>query len=269
MNPDSLKQGKVILESVALSLLLILEAWIPLFKGRSDRLRHGARNVAMGLMNGAMTGILFSGATAFVTEAAEAQRFGLLHWMEAPFLTETLMAIVLFDLWMYLWHRANHQLPLLWRFHRMHHSDPQVDATTALRFHIGELTFSSLIRFGVLFALGLTLWQLILYETILLPIILFHHSNVALPERWDRLFRILIVTPNMHRVHHSHLQSETDSNYSSVFSFWDRFGQSFRRKEKILMLHYGLDEFESSRWQGFRGMLKTPFSPVQKRVKEI
>ncbi|MBI4436454.1 MAG: sterol desaturase family protein [Candidatus Omnitrophica bacterium] len=264
MDPEGLKEGKILLEIVILSLLLILEAWLPLFKERKERLRHGSRNIAMGLMNGAMTGFLFSGATAFITEAAEFQGFGLLHWIEIPFWTEAAIAIFVFDLWMYLWHRANHQMPFLWRFHRMHHSDPQLDVTTALRFHIGELTLSSLVRFGILYLLGLTLWQLILYETILLPIILFHHSNVALPERWDRLFRILLVTPNMHRVHHSHFQPETDSNYSSIFSFWDRFAKSFRRKEDILTLHYGLDAFEAERWQSFLGLLVTPFSPAQK-----
>ena len=256
---DSLKQGKVFIEISVLSLLLMLEIWIPLFKGRRGSLRHGIRNVTMGMMNGIITVILFSGATAFVTEAAEKQHVGLLHWLETSVWVETVIMLVLFDLWMYLWHRANHQFPLLWRFHRMHHSDLQMDTTSAFRFHIGELIFSSIIRFPVFFLLGLQLWQLILYETILIPIILFHHSNVALPEQWDRLIRALIVTPNMHRVHHSHYKPETDSNYSSIFSLWDRLGRSFRKKENILSLHYGLDEFEEAKWQSFKGMLKTPF----------
>jgi len=266
MDAVSLKQSKVILEIVFLSLLFALEAWIPLFKGRTGRLRHGVRNIAMGLMNGAVTGILFSGATAFVTEAAERQNVGLLHWLKYPYWPETVMAIILFDLWMYFWHKANHRLPFLWRFHRMHHSDPELDVTTALRFHIGELIFSSVIRCGILFLFGLTLWQLILYEAMLLPVILFHHSNVALPERWDRLLRIFIVTPNMHRVHHSHFQVETDSNYASIFSVWDRLGKSFRKKENILTLQYGLDAFGTPRWQSFLGMLETPFIAVQKNV---
>jgi len=266
MDPEGLKETKILLEVVMLALLLMGEAWLPLFKGRSERLRHGSRNIAMGLMNGVITSFLFAGATAFVAEAAEFQGFGLLNWIEIPFWIETAIAFFLFDLWMYLWHRANHRVPFLWRFHRMHHSDPQLDVTTALRFHIGELIFSSLVRFGILYLLGLSLWQLILYETILLPIILFHHSNVALPERVDRLFRILIVTPNMHRVHHSRFQPETDSNYSSIFSFWDRFAKTFRRKENILTLHYGLDVFEAPKWQSFVGLLATPFSPAQKEV---
>ena len=266
MDAESLTQSKIVIEVLILSLLLGLETWIPLFQGRTGRLRHSARNIAMGLMNGAITGILFSGATAFIAGEAERRGFGILHWLEMPAWMELFVAIFLFDLWMYLWHRANHGLPVLWRFHRMHHSDPEMDATTALRFHIGELVLSSFIRFGVLFLLGLRLWQLIFYETILLPVILFHHSNVALPEKWDRLFRTLLVTPNMHRVHHSHLQPETDSNYASIFSFWDRLGRSFRKKENLLTLHYGLDEFEKGRWQSFSGLLRTPFAPIQKRV---
>lgn len=268
MDPHFLKETKIALEVVVLALLLALESWIPLFKGRQRNFRHGVRNVGMGLLNGAITSVLFSGATAYVAEEAELRNFGLLHWMGGSFWAESFLAILLFDLWMYLWHRGNHGIPFLWRFHRMHHSDPQVDATTALRFHIGELLISAILRFGILFILGMTLWQLILYETILLPIILFHHSNVALPEKWDRLLRFLVVTPNMHRVHHSHLQPETDSNYASIFSFWDRLGKSFKRKKEILTLHYGLGEFESARWHSFPGMLVTPLAPFRKRLQK-
>jgi sterol desaturase/sphingolipid hydroxylase (fatty acid hydroxylase superfamily) len=178
--------------------------------------------------------------------------------LDWPAWAETVAALILFDLWMYLWHRANHQIRFLWRFHRMHHSDNQVDATTALRFHTGELILSSILRLAVVPLLGISLSQLILYETLLQPIIIFHHSNVALPEKIDRIFRALIVTPNMHRVHHSMVNQETNSNYSSIFSFWDRIGQSFRRRIDLLTLRYGLSDFPEETWQTVVGMLKTP-----------
>ena len=212
----------------------------------------------MGVLNGVVTGILFSSATFFVTEEAARRNFGLLRRIDAPFWLEGLVALVLFDLWMYLWHRANHGVPFFWRFHRMHHSDPQVDVTTALRFHLGELTFSSILRLGVLVLLGLEFQQLMLYEAVLLPVIRLHHSNVALPESWDRLLRAVIVTPNMHRVHHSDVTPETNSNYSSIFSFWDRLWRTFRLRDP-LALHYGLLDFREAKWQTFRGMWVTPF----------
>ena len=134
-----------------------------------------------------------------------------------------------------------------------------MDVTTALRFHTGELVFSSLLRFAVVPLLGMNLWQLIFYEIILLPIIQFHHSNVNLPESWDRCLRTIIVTPNIHRVHHSRWQPETDSNYSSIFSFWDRVFGSFRRRDDPHTLQYGLYTYDAEEWQTIRGMMKTPF----------
>src|SRR5262249_16765576 len=149
-------------------------------------------------------------------------------------------------------------------FHRMHHSDPDLDVTTALRFHFGEITISSALRLAVVPLLGLTLWQVILYETILLPVIAFHHSNVALPERFHRILRAARVSPNMHRVHHSDWQPETDSNYASIFSWWDRLGRTFRRREDVRTLRYGLREFDGEEWQGLWGLVKTPAAKVRK-----
>ena len=142
----------------------------------------------------------------------------------------------------------------------MHHSDREMDVTSAARFHIGELIFSSVLRLGILPLLGMELWQLILYEVMLLPVIQFHHSNVYLPERWDRLLRTIIVSPNMHRVHHSRIRLETDSNYSSVFSFWDRLARTFRRRENVEEIKFGLVEFDDAKRQTILGMLRTPFS---------
>lgn len=148
---------------------------------------------------------------------AEAGRFGLLHQWSAPLWMKLVAALLLLDAWMYVWHRGNHAIPFLWRFHRMHHSDPEVDATTALRFHVGEIAISSLLRLAVIPLLGVTFWQVLPHETLLLPVIAFHYSNVALPEGWDRRLRGVIVSPNVHRIHHSDWQPKTDSDFASVF----------------------------------------------------
>lgn len=249
---------KILIQAGALVLILWFEAVFPLFQGRRERFRHIGRNLAIGLLNGILLALLFSTLTASVALNTQKAGFGLLSWVSWHPLAETLLALLLFDLWMYLWHRANHRIRFLWLFHRMHHTDDQLDASSALRFHTGELVFSSLLRLAVVPLLGMNLSQLILYETLLQPVILFHHSNVALPGRFDRVLRFLIVTPNMHRVHHSQERFETDSNYSSVFSFWDRLGKSFRRRPDPLTLRYGLPEFPEKKWQTLAGMLKTP-----------
>ena len=144
----------------------------------------------------------------------------------------------------------------------MHHSDLQMDCTTALRFHTGEIFFSSILRLVVIPILGMDFSQWILYEACLRPVILFHHSNVALPEKFDRMFRALIVTPNMHRVHHSELRPETDSNFSSVLSFWDRLFRSFKQRKDPKTLRYGLPYLKDEKWQSFLGMIETPWAKV-------
>ena len=250
---------KTVLAIAVLAFLWCLETWLPLYRERhGNRLKHAGRNIVIALFNTTVILMLY-GIMAVVAPWNYNQKIGLLNLLDFPPTIETGIALLLFDGWMYLWHRANHKIPFLWRFHRMHHSDREMDVTSATRFHTGELIFSSILRLGVIPLLGLELWQLVLYEVMLLPVIQFHHSNVNLPERWDRLLRAIIVSPNMHRVHHSRIQHETDSNYSSVFSFWDRLACTFRRREDVGAIEFGLLEFDDLKWQTILGMLRTPF----------
>jgi sterol desaturase/sphingolipid hydroxylase (fatty acid hydroxylase superfamily) len=258
-DPQHLLKIQGVVAVGVLAILWALETWLPLFAERPYRGRHALRNLAVAGMNLGVTSLLFSAATAAAVAWAAEHRFGLLRQVEAPLYVEVAAAVLLLDAWMYLWHRANHAAPLLWRFHRMHHSDPEVDVTTGLRFHPGEIAISSALRLAVVPLLGLDLWQLLLYETLLLPVIAFHHSSVALPERLDRVFRSAIVSPNMHRVHHSDRQPETDSNFSSIFSWWDRLFHTFRRREDVRALRYGLRDLEAPEHQTVPGMLRTPW----------
>jgi rhodanese-related sulfurtransferase len=159
---------------------------------------------------------------------------------------------------MYLWHRANHTHPFLWRFHRMHHSEPQLDATSALRFHPGEILLSGIARLVIVPLLGMSVPQLVVYESVLFPVIVLHHSNVRLPRWLDYGLLALIVTPAMHRVHHSRWRPETDSNYGSVFPYWDRLFRSFRLRDDARHVELGLDEFSDPQWQTVGGLLRTP-----------
>lgn len=261
----TLSQIKTLLGIAILLILWCLETWLPLFAAhRMSRLRHAGRNLAITGFNTVIIGLMFSSLIAVVAAWSGNQKAGLLHVLGWPLWIETAIALLLFDGWMYLWHRANHVIPFLWRFHRMHHTDREMDVTTATRFHTGELILSSILRLAIIVLLGLNLWQVVVYEVILIPVIQFHHSNVNLPERWDRLLRVLVVSPNMHRVHHSRFQPETDSNFSSVFSFWDRLAHTFRRREDVRTIKLGLSEFDDSQWQTIWGMLKTPFLTPKK-----
>lgn len=246
-----------------LALLWLLETLAPLFERRS-RLPHALRHGAIALIN--FVPLFFLAyATAFVGQWTEERTWGLLNAFDAPLWVEFAIAILLIDFWMYAWHRLNHRVPLLWRFHRMHHTDTEMDATSAFRFHMGELVLSALLRLPLMMVLGLTVWQVLLYEVLLLPVVLFHHSNVAISGRLDQILRMVIVTPWVHWIHHSRLLPETDSNYSSIFSWWDRLFRTFRLRKDPRTIRYGLDGWDDPKRQSVGGMLATPVLPDPSR----
>ncbi len=251
--------AKPALIAAAVVTIFLLEDIIPHYQGRAARLRHAFPHALTALLNGLLTRFLLAGATFQITSWAAAHSFGLQRLLRLSPAAATLVLFILFDIWMYFWHKANHQINFLWLFHRAHHSDTQMDTTTALRFHPGELVLSTLIRLPVLVALGMTFGQLLLFETLLNISTLFHHSNLGLPRSWDRALSVLIVTPDMHRVHHSLEREETNSNYTSLLSFWDRLFGTFRMRDDTRTITLGLTEFRENRWQRFWGFLITPF----------
>jgi sterol desaturase/sphingolipid hydroxylase (fatty acid hydroxylase superfamily) len=261
--------------AVTVGVLAVLwgwETWLPFFERRERRLRHAGRNLAVALLNTVALAVAFSTGIMFVAGWAQERGLGLLHALDLGNPARLVLALVLLDGWMYLWHRANHTIPLLWRFHRMHHSDTQMDVTTATRFHLGEHVGASVLRAGLIPLLGFEVWQLIVYDTLLIGVTMLHHANVSL-GRYDRWLRWLIVTPDMHKVHHSSWRPETDSNYSTVFSVWDRLARTFRMRADPKTLQFGLPDFPGPGWQTVWGMLKTPFvnpapSPGQQLSEE-
>ncbi|NGX52907.1 MAG: hypothetical protein KR126chlam5_01213 [Candidatus Anoxychlamydiales bacterium] len=247
----------------SISVLIIvfyLEGVFPYFKERKDRLKHAFPNLIIAIINALVIAVFFLLITAKVAEIVAENSWGLLRVIKMPYFIATVFSFILLDLWMYLWHVANHRLRFFWLFHRMHHTDQEMNSTTALRFHAGEILFSSILQVLVIvFLLGIDMFQLSLYGAIFLPIVIFHHSNIGLPEKWDRIIRSCFVTPNMHRVHHSEKMYETNSNYSSVFSFWDRLFKTFRKRQNTLTIHYGIKSFYQKKWQTLFGMILTPF----------
>ena len=242
-----------------LVLIFTLEGPIPHLQGRRLRIRHGLPHVLNAVLNGLLTRFFLAGITMQVTSWALAHSLGLATMAELRGATRLIVVFLLFDVWMYYWHMVNHRFSFFWRFHRAHHSDIEMDTTTALRFHPGELLLSSFIRLPVLILIGMRFGELVLFEVMLNISTLFHHSNLALPERWDRLLRVLIVTPNMHRVHHSVVRDETNSNYTSLLSLWDRLAGTFRIREDTRTITLGLPSFRGKKYQRLWGFLITPF----------
>jgi len=255
-----LSHAQTFTAAFGLVILWALESWLPFMKGRRQRLRHAARNLTLGLLNAVVIALLAAPLVVRVAAWAEHSGYGLLRIIGLPVVVSALLALLLLDGWMYIWHRANHRFPLLWRFHRVHHSDSALDVTSAVRFHTGEMLISSALRLALIPLFGVSLWQIFLYDALLLPVIQLHHSNVRFPERWDRRLRALITSPAMHRVHHSRIRVETDSNYASIFSFWDRLGRTFRWRRDVEKVRYGLDGYDEENWQRVAGLLQTPFT---------
>jgi sterol desaturase/sphingolipid hydroxylase (fatty acid hydroxylase superfamily) len=207
-------------------LLLVLESLQPLRRLKRGR---GPRYV----VNGALTGLGFLTGVLAVRPAAlggafwtESHSFGLLNLVSLPLWVQVAAGILLMDLTFYYWHRLNHTRPLLWRFHNVHHADPDMDVTTSFRFHWGEVLYSTVFRLLQVGLIGVLPLTYVIYEAVFNCATLFHHSNLRLPVDWEQRLNRIFVTPRMHGVHHSAVGSETNSNYSVIFSWWDRLNRS-------------------------------------------
>lgn len=251
-----------VVKAVALAVVLALfwswETIRPLRERREGRLLHASRNLGVAIVNTVVLALLFGAATVAVAKWAADNDYGFLRHVDLPAVATFVLAIVILDAWMYFWHRITHAVPLLWRFHRMHHSDDRMDVTTATRFHLGELATSATLRLGLIPLLGFDVTQVLVYDTLVLIITHFHHANISL-GRWDRVLCWFIVTPAMHQVHHSRHRPETDSNFATVLSIWDRLARTFRRRRDPITIELGLDELSDPRWQTYRGLWATPF----------
>jgi sterol desaturase/sphingolipid hydroxylase (fatty acid hydroxylase superfamily) len=246
--------------------LWLLETWLPFFRqfgSLRQRLGHDGKNLLWGAVSSGLGLAAVVWALGAVDAWASAREFGLVRQLPGPPAARLSAAVLLLDLWTYWWHRANHELRWLWRFHRMHHSDPQMDATTGVRFHAGEIALSWLARLAVVPALGVSLPQLVVYEGLLLPVVLLHHANLRLPRWLEVPLAAVIVTPDMHRVHHSQVRAETNSNYGSLTPWWDRLFASWRRRPDQEAIVFGLPEFAAPRWQRLEGMLLTPLAAAE------
>jgi len=156
------------------------------------------------------------------------QRIGVLQWFALPEAAEVAVGFVLMDLSFYYWHMANHKIRFLWRFHNVHHIDPDLDVSTAFRFHFGEVAFSAVFRIVQIGLTGVTPFTFALYEIVFELNTLLQHSNVRFPLALERWFNKVLVTPRMHGVHHSDVRRENNANYSVVFPWWDRVHQTLR-----------------------------------------
>jgi len=227
--------------------------------GRIERWVH---NLGLLLLNSLVLRLLFPAAAVGIAYSAAGAGWGLFNHLELPYWLEVTLAVLLLDLAIYLQHRLMHYLPPLWKLHRVHHADLDIDLTTGSRFHTLEILVSMLIKWLVIFLLGPALLAVLIFEILLSGMALFNHANVRLPARLDGVLRTLLVTPDMHRVHHSILRHETDSNFGFNLSLWDRLFATYvdQPAQGHQGMTIGIPGFRDARQvDRLPGMLALPF----------
>ena len=198
-----------------------------------------------------------------IAEKNKASRIGVIYYFNLPAAVKETIAFVIMDYTNYLWHLLNHKLSVLWRFHIVHHSDLDLDVTTALRFHFGEMIGSLFYRSAFVFLSGASPLTVLIYEIVFEGATAFHHTNIRLPGRLEKVLNIIVVTPGMHGIHHSIIKKETDSNYSVIFSVWDRLHKTIRlnvRQDDIII---GVPAYRNADELSAGHLLKMPFTKIQ------
>lgn len=203
--------------------------WLaPRRRARFARARRWPHNLALLVLDALVVRVLAPGAAIAIALAGEAHGWGLLNAVALPAWAEVLIAVVLLDLAIYFQHVVFHAVPALWRLHRVHHADPDFDVTTGTRFHPLEILLSLGIKCAAVTAIGAPAVAVLLFEVLLNATAMFNHANARLPAGADRWLRWLVVTPDMHRVHHSALAPETNSNFGFNVPWWDRLFGTYR-----------------------------------------
>ncbi len=193
--------------------------------------RNERFNILIGVINVVLTFLPAALVVKLVTFISE-KNLGIFQMIHLPLWAEIILAVIILDAWMYAWHRLNHVIPWLWKFHSFHHKDTKMNTTTALRFHIVELLLSYPGKALVCLVAGVSYIPLLIFEVLFSTAVIIHHSNIFITEPTDKFYRVLFSSPLMHRIHHSIRIDETNSNYGGIFSFWDRLFKTWKQRPK-------------------------------------
>ena len=252
-------------------LLLVLETKFQLRKRVQSRWKRIFINSIVSFPAFTLLRFLFLPAMIWLADKNETVHFGLNYLYNLPSGMEGAITFLLLDYGNYLWHILNHKLPFLWRFHLVHHTDLDLDVTTAIRFHFGELIGSVFFRGAITFLSGASPLIVLIYEIVFESATQFHHSNLRLPFTLEKALNKLIVTPRMHGIHHSVIRHETDSNYSVIFSFWDRLHKTIRLNVPQENIVTGVPSYSNPDELTIGYLLKLPFTKIRpwKKLDEV
>ena len=249
---------RALLLAGGITFFWLIEIAIPLFKFKYNKYQHAGINLFFTLT----TIVINFGFALLMVKSSDyvvKTNFGILNWLSLKAAPNLLVGLLLMDLiGAYLVHLIEHKVKFLWKFHMVHHADTQVDTTTGNRHHPGESIVRAVFAILAVFILGTPMWMVLLYQSLSVVLTQFNHANIRIPKWFDQSFGYIIVSPNMHRIHHHIKRPQTDSNYGNIFSFWDRlFGTyNFTPMSEIT---YGLDVLDNSKDQSLAYQLKAPF----------
>ena len=239
--------------------LLFLQWKYPLRRQHFSRLRRFVRNIVFSGPGFALARISLVPIPLLVSVWAAEQNFGVLQWLPLPHWVAIIIGVLIMDYAYWWWHVGLHLVPFLWRFHNVHHSDLDMDVSTATRFHLGEVIFSVPFRVTVVAVFGIDFWALVIFEVFFEAANLFEHSNWRLPIRLERLLNHLLVTPRMHGIHHSIVLRETNSNWGTIFCWWDLLHRTLRRDIPQDAITIGVANYRDERELTFGKLFLLPF----------
>jgi sterol desaturase/sphingolipid hydroxylase (fatty acid hydroxylase superfamily) len=239
--------------------LVWLENRRPLRRSVEPKLVRTGRNLAVAAAAAVALQLAERPVAEPLTKLVERKNLGLLKLVRLPRWLETVLAVVLLDYTLYVWHVLTHRVPFLWRFHVIHHADLDLDASTALRFHFGELVVSVAWRAAQIVGIGVSPLAFAAWQAFLFPSILFHHSNVELPAELEKKLQKFVVTPRMHGIHHSIIRAETDSNWSSGLTIWDFLHGTLKTDVPQDEIIIGVPAFRESDEVALTKILQMPF----------
>jgi len=250
--------------AVFIGILIAMAIWevsAPKRRIEIPRVIRWTNNLGVVVIDTILVRLTFPFVAVGLALMAKDNGWGLFNIIEAPVWVAIIVSVIVLDFAIYLQHVLFHAVPALWRIHRMHHADQAIDVTTGLRFHPVEILLSMGIKLGVVLALGPPAVAVLVFEVLLNAMAMFNHSNVRIPKALDRVLRIFVVTPDMHRVHHSVIPKETDSNFGFNISLWDRMLGTYiaQPREGHEGMAIGIEQFRRTREQWMDKMLTQPF----------
>jgi len=257
---DNPKTFTLLTTLAGLAVMFAVESRFPRRKWETPRKQRLLFHAGLALFNGLFIGLIASVPQRLWIDLAHSRAWGMVPLLGLSGPAEILISLVVLDMFDYWWHRCNHEIPLLWRFHKVHHVDTHVDLTTSLRFHPGELLISTLLtKIAWFFIWGPSLWAFIIFQSAITAASQFHHSNIDFPDSVESAIRKIIVTPRYHTSHHTVSKRTGRANYGTIFILWDKIFGSYREPDWQEMRTLGLPRGRKS-YLSFLSTLRGPFT---------